>query len=320
MKKVLALMMIAAMLLLGVSCGGTPDESTPGETTTESSTIASETTSAETTASETTSSEETTASEETTSEETTKTPDVPTPTGLPEAYVDFDFSNGMIIDNKGNVTIQNNGAAIVSASVTAGDKTATVDALRVDKSGEHVLCIFNEFNTREEIEAWAEKGFTVEAFYVMGKKGSIQGVVCGTERGGWGIAEDKTGKPYFITGTGENKYNTGAYAKVPSSTTELVHVVAVYDYENKLNLIYINGELISSTSIQGAFYPGASETFNRFCLGADIKTQANPSGSGTVALDFPSPDMTMVDAKIYSAVLTAEQAAAAYENALALLD
>lgn len=114
------------------------------------------------------------------------------------------------------------------------------------------------------MKAWAEKGFTVEAFYVMPiKNGAIQGIVCGTQNGGWGLAEDKTGKPYFITGGG-SKYNNGAYAKKPASTTELVHVVGVYDMENKLCLIYINGELAQQVSIDSKFICGEGNTFNYF--------------------------------------------------------
>lgn len=231
---------------------------------------------------------------------------------LPAAYVDIDFSGGSIVDSKGNVTIRNNGATVKSTVVTAGDKTATVDALRVASSGEYVLCTFDKLKTEADMKSWAESGFSVEAFYVMGKKGSVQGVVCGTESGGWGIAEDKTGKPYFITGVGGNKYNAGAYAKETSSNTELVHVVAVYDYENKQVKIYVNGVLNDSKSISGEYCPGQSEAFNKFCLGNDIKK----TGLGG---DFPCPDMTMVDAKIYEGALTGGQVRTAYENALSAI-
>ena len=237
---------------------------------------------------------------------------------LPDAYVDFDFKDGTVIDTKGNVTIENKGATVGTAAVTAGTKSATVNALRVNNSGEYVLCTFNKLDTGDAVKAWAENGFTVEAFYVMGMKGSIQGVVCGTEYGGWGLAEDRTGTPYFITGYGDNKYNKGAYASAASSTTELVHVVAVYDYVSKLNLIYINGVLAGSTAIEGGFYPGRDEAFNKFCLGADYIAEGRITE--TLKLEFPSSDMTMVDAKIYASALNSEQVKTAYANALAILD
>lgn len=228
---------------------------------------------------------------------------------LPAAYVDIDFAGGAIKDAKGRVTVKNKGASVEKVTVTAGGKSATVDALRVKSSGEYVLCTFNELGSEVAMKQWAQNGFTVEAFYVMGQKGSAQGVVCGTESGGWGVAEDKTGKPYFITGYGSLKYNTGAYAEKASSTSELVHVVAVYDFDNKEESIYVNGVLQSTQAINGDYCNGAGLAFNKFCLGNDIKK----TGEGG---DFACPDMTMVDVKIYDEALTAGQASTAYKNAM----
>ena len=186
-----------------------------------------------------------------------------------------------------------------------------MDALVITASGQNVICTFDDLKTTTDVSLFAEKGFCVEAFYVMGQKGpAVQGVVCGTEKGGWGLAEDKTGKPYFITGYGDDKYNAGSYAKAISSTTELVHVIGVYDFLNQKQLIYVNGVLQQEQAIQGSFYPGQGDAFNMFCLGADVK----PDGS---AGDFISPNMTMVDAKIYSGVLTEAEITIAYNNAIA---
>lgn len=94
-------------------------------------------------------------------------------------------------------------------------------------------------------------------------------------------------------------------------------MVAVYDYENKIQQLYINGVAVGAgTAISGEFVPAGDEAYNLFCLGADYRAQANV---GQYTLDYPCPNMTMVDAKIYSQALTAEQAAAAYEAALASL-
>lgn len=247
------------------------------------------------------------------------------PSQLPEAYVDIDFDDGTISDAKGNVSIENHGASVEKSTVTVGGKTYEVDALRVKESGQYVLCEFYDFSTAQSFKEFAEGGFAVEAFYVMGQKGAAQGVVCATEqypratssapgpRGGWGIAENASGQPYFIT-TASNG-GTAAYISGPTasttSTTELVHVVAVYDYENKVQQLYINGVAVGTgTTFTGEFVPTAeaSGLFNQFCLGADTYT-------GDV-IDFPSVDMTMVDAKIYSQALSGAQAKLAYEAAL----
>ena len=243
----------------------------------------------------------------------------PDPSELPEAYVDFEFTGGTITDAKGKVTVTNNGATAGQTSLTLAGNTYREEELQVTECGQNVLCEFEDFTEAAQMKAWAEGGFAVEAFYVMGNKSSIQGIVCSTERiggvaGGWGIAEN-AGKPYFITGV-TGGYCTGPTASSASSTTELVHVLAVYDYENKLQHLYINGVAVDAgTAITGEFAPAGAEAFNLFCLGADYRAQANVNSQ--YSLDYPCPDMTMVDAKIYSQVLTAEQAKAAYDAAVA---
>ena len=228
-----------------------------------------------------------------------------------EVYVDLDFTNGTVTDSKNNVTVTNNTATVKKTQVSVGGKTAEMDALVITASGQNVTCIFNDLKTTTDVSLFAEKGFCVEAFYVMGQKGSaVQGVVCGTEKGGWGLAEDKTGKPYFITGYGDNKYNAGSYATATSSTTELVHVIGVYDFVNQKQLIYVNGVLQQEQAIKDGFYPGQGDAFNMFCLGADVKADGS-------AGDFISPNMTMVDAKIYTGVLTEAEITIAYNNAIA---
>ena len=308
MKKLLALILALTMLVAVFAACGEKDTPTTASTTeatttekTTETTVTTETTATTTeTTTETTTTETTT--EATTTETTTEEPPVIVVTG-PEAYVDIDFADGKITDTKGNASFTNEGATVGKASVTFGGNTYEVDALSAS-NGKYVVGKFDKLSTSSEMKAWAESGFTVEAFYVMSTKGSAQGIVCGTQNGGWGLAEDKTGKPYFITGGG-SKYNGGAYAKKPASTTELVHVVGVYDMESKLCLIYINGELAQQVSIDSKFICGEGNTFNYFCLGDDIKTTLKGG-------DFPTLGMTMVDAKIYAKALSAEDVTTVY--------
>ena len=93
------------------------------------------------------------------------------PSELPEAYVDINFDGGTITDAKGNVTVTNNGATAGQTSVTLGGNTYTVDALQITESGQYVLCEFKNLANAAQMKAWAEGGFAVEAFYVMGDKG-----------------------------------------------------------------------------------------------------------------------------------------------------
>lgn len=315
MKKVIALVLATLMILSFASCGKTPPAedttaSTPEVTTPEATTP--EVTTPEVTTPEATTPEVTTP-EATTPEVTTpEEPEKPDPSKLPDAYADFDFTGGTIKDIKGKVSIRNMGALVQKTNVTASGKGVSMDALCIRESGQYVICTFDDLSSVSEMKTWAQDGFTVEAFYVMGQKGVAQGVVCGTEaKGGWGIAEDKTGKPYFITGNG-NAYNAGAYAKSASSASELVHVVGVYDFAAKEQRIYINGVLQATTPIGGDYFYGSAGSFNKFCLGGDIKA----TGEGG---DFICSNMTMVDAKIYASALSSEQAERAYQNALSLL-
>ena len=226
-------------------------------------------------------------------------------------YADFDFSGGTVKDALGRIEVTNMGATVENATVIHGGKAYTADALKASED-KYVICKFKELTTQDAFKSWAENGFSVEAFYVMPAKGSVQGIICGTQAGGWGLAEDKTGKPYFITGGGSKYYNSGAYAKKLSSTTELVHVVGVYSISDGKCYIYVNGKLNASVPINSTFKVGADGTFNYFCLGNDI-TKGNVGG------DFPTKGMTMVDGKIYTGALTAEQIAEAYNSALKLL-
>ncbi len=310
MKKLLALILALTMLVAVFAACGEKDTPTTASTTeatttttekTTETTVTTETTATTTETTETTTEETTT--EATTTETTTEKPPVVVVTG-PEAYVDISFADGKITDAKGNASFTNEGATVGKASVTFGGNTYEVDALSASK-GKYVIGKFDKLSTSSEMKAWAESGFTVEAFYVMSTKGSAQGIVCGTQNGGWGLAEDKTGKPYFITGGGSKYYNAGAYAKKPSSTAELVHVVGVYDMANKLCLIYINGELAQQVSIDSKFICGEGNTFNYFCLGADINSLLKGG-------DFPTAGMTMAGAKIYAKALSAEDVTTVY--------
>ena len=231
--------------------------------------------------------------------------------GLPTPYVNFEFADGKITDKMGNVDITNSGATVGATDVKFGGKTNKLGALTVP-AGKYVVCKFNKLNTADEFRNWAEGCFTVEAFYVNSKNSGVQGVVCGTQNGGWGLAEN-AGKPYFITGGNnaggyynkKNSTQTGAYATKVSSTTELVHVVGIYDMANKKSYIYVNGVKNDEINIASSFIVGEGKTFNYFCLGDDITKDL-------VGGDFKTQGMTMVDAKIYDDALTPEQIAKAY--------
>jgi len=242
--------------------------------------------------------------------ETSTTPS--DPSTLPSAYVDFAF-DGTLRDVNAKVDITNHGASLTTTEVSHGGVSKTVPAFVTTSSSSYARCQFKEITSAESMKYMMLGGFTVEAFYLDKNKsdGQTHGVVCGTEYGGWGLAETTARKPYFIVGdgTGSNTYRS-VYATSAVSSTELTHVVAAYDPSSKTISIYINGALQGSSSFSSSFFTGTGDTYNRFCLGADIKTGDN----GT---DFPSSTMVIVDAKIYTTALNATQAALAYHKAKA---
>ncbi len=235
-----------------------------------------------------------------------------TPSAPASLYADIDFTSGSITDSKGMLNITNNGATAGKVSVTHKGKSANVDALTTG-SGKYATCVFKNLTSAGAFTEFASKSFSVEAFFVDKKNdGKIHGIVCGTEYGGWGLATRTTGVPYFIVG--DAKYNTyvSADAKAVASGSELTHLVGVYDYSKKAIKIYVNGTLNAQASISGPFYPGDKTAFNTFCLGADVcTTAADPH--------YPSVDMVIADAKIYSGAMSDSEVSAAYSAAVATL-
>lgn len=227
-------------------------------------------------------------------------------------YADFDFVNGAVLEKNGNINIKMKDAVVKESKVKLDGKEYTIEALNTSKD-KYVICTFNKLTTPNEFKQFAEKGFSVEAFYYAEDNGDIQGVVCGTQTGGWGLAITKDYKPYFITGKGTSgQYNASVTSPTASSKTDLVHVVAVYDVENLTSSIYVNGVLKDTKSIDETFCVGKDLTFNIFCLGADVTIDC-------LGGDFQTKNMTMLDAKIYTGVLEQSDVNTAYANALDML-
>lgn len=231
------------------------------------------------------------------------------PSTLPEPYVDLDFTGGAITDAKGNVSVTNNGATVGKCYIQDDGEEYGIDAITTG-GGKYATCQFKNYSSSETFTSFMNAGFTVEAYF-LDKTGSdvAQGIVCATESGGWGLAERVSGVPYFVVGEGtsSNSYKS-VDAKNAITKGKLVHVAGVYDPFGKLLSIYVDGVLQSSAEIIGSFHAGTGDTFNKFCLGADIKASG---------LDFPSANMTILDAKFYNMALNAAQVGLAHEKTVA---
>lgn len=231
---------------------------------------------------------------------------------LPVVYTDFEFTGGQISDTNNKFTVDMQGATITDTTLTFAGTTKTVSAFRVLEVGQHATLRFKDYNASTMTNFYnSPTGYTIEALYVNYAPGGRQGIVCGTQKAGTGLAE-LDGKPYFYTYAigGDINASSGSAA----SKTELNHAVctAIYDAQSNktYTALYINGELVASGVSNGEIKISTREDIaTALCFGADI---AN-SGKGD---DFQTSDFALVDVKIYSDALNQNQVGTAYQNAV----
>ena len=314
MKKIIALLIVVALVLAFAACNAKPAEETTAAPATEATTTtATETTTTTTTATETTT---TTATETTTTETTTTTATTAEPEPEKLDYVtlaDVDFADGKVVDSCGLINFYNVKGSVSKVDVTHNGKHYTVDAYSVTKKGEAAMGKIESLKTTQETQEFFNRSFTVEVFYVnRAQADAVEAVFCATERGGWGLEDDKGGKPYFIIGVNaDNTYKSVKPGKKLSSS-DITHVLGVFDKELGTVRVYINGEFAGEQDAAGSFYSMKTDYHNVVTLGADV----NKTG---VAGDFTASNMTIVDAKIYQGALGDTDAELAYKLAVEAL-
>ncbi|MCQ2436740.1 MAG: LamG domain-containing protein [Clostridia bacterium] len=317
MKKIISIIIVLSMLAVMVSCGNTvTDQSTEAttvatteavtETTTEATTEA--TTEVATVATTEAVTEATTEATTVATTEATTEAEVPAKVDYDPAYVDIDFDGNEPSDASGEISFQKQGSVSISDGV-----------LNVTAKSSGYICQWNNITSRNDALDFFGNGFTVEAYYlnrepdsvVVNNKVQSQGIICGTDAGGWGLAVANTdagsGVPYFVIYHGNGYIYT--YASSGASTTEYTHVLGVYDMVEMEVRLYVNGELQAVEFIApGNYGVPTTEAYNKFCLGADIKK--------TTADDFCTTDFSMKDAKFYDYAVSDEQAMQIYADAL----
>lgn len=246
-----------------------------------------------------------------------KTGDAPdVPSELPAPYTELDFSGGTLKDSNDKLNITIKGAKVGKTTLTFGGKTKEVDALNISAKGQYAVLKFKEYSASTITEFYnSEKGFSVEGLYINRKPSGSQGIICGTQEGGFGLAA-ASGAPYLYTYVGNT--NTNVQTTYVASNTELTHIVGTIYYsaaENKTySTLYVNGKNMGSLSASGKMKISAStNAANAFCLGADI----DKGGTGA---DFQSTDFSITAVKIYSEALNYKQVETAYNNALSLFN
>lgn len=240
----------------------------------------------------------------------------PLPSELPDTYADIDFTQNGVTDAKNKLDLSVVKGSVVNTPLTFAGKTANVNAFTVTAAGQYVLAKFSEYGADTITNFYnSATGYSVEAVFVNRAYSTSknQGIVCGTQSGGWGIAQNHTsGVPYLYTYVSSGSSSLQAKAATPKN--ELTHVLATFIYsssENKTYIsFYINGELVASDAKTGKIAISSSEkAANAFCLGSDIASD----GSGS---DFPMTDFAITDVKIYAVALNYKQAKTAYNTAV----
>ena len=234
------------------------------------------------------------------------------PSELPAAYADIDFKDGKVEDTKGKLQITVNNAIVGDKELKFAGKTATVPALSVESSGQNAIAKFKDYSASTITDFYnSTTGFSVEGVFINRSPSGSQGAICGTQNGGWGIAQS-SGTPYLFTYVANT--SSKITASKASSTTEMVHVLATFKYDSETNktttALYVDGVLVARDTKAGKIAISASAgAANAFVLGADI--DSNGSGS-----DFKMTNFSIIDTKIYAEALNRNQVQTAYNNAV----
>lgn len=234
------------------------------------------------------------------------------PSELPDTYADIDFNDGKVEDTKGKLQITLNNAVVGNRELTFAGKTATVPALSVEAGGQNVILKFKDYSASTITDFYnSESGFSIEGVFINRAPSGSQGAICGTQNGGWGIAQS-SGVPYLFTYIGSS--SSKITAQKASSTTEMVHALATFKYDSSTNktttALYLDGVLVAKDAKSGKIAISASAgAANAFVLGADIDS----NGFGN---DFKMTNFSIIDTKIYAEALNRNQVQTAYNNAV----
>ena len=235
---------------------------------------------------------------------------------LPIPYIDINFTGGgTILDSMGHVTCTLYNAekgSVVTKNVTFGGKSYEVCALEVREAGGVALLNYDYIESSNQLLELLQDGFTMEAFVVnhnaLSSSDSEQCMVSSCQTGGYN----------FTTHQGQYKmsvYTDGSYRNPtlnkPYSTTELTHLIGIYDPLSQTATLYVNGEIISEVSAPGMMAVAQNEAWQTIALGGDI------NGSGKPTTLCQSMDIT--DFKLYPTPILASQAQVMYEAAVSEL-
>ena len=223
--------------------------------------------------------------------------------------VDADFhADGSITDKNSNTTfIKYNGVQVGNVNVSHNGTNYQTTGMTISNFGQAVMGTLNNITTMSSATSLYQYGLTIEAFVVNKSPSGLQSFMTSTQNGGYGIYIEN-GRPLFETYT-DTSYKDSYASQSTISTTDLTHIVGVYDFVNGKATIYINGVKSNIIDISGSFAAATGSGFNKLGFGADT------DGSG-LPTEFRTSNYVMVDAKVYSSALNGAQVKTAYINAV----
>lgn len=252
-------------------------------------------------------------------EDTQPTPEeiVAPPTAkLPIPFIDIDFNeNGDIYDSAGRVTCllanEANGSVVNKAVVFDGKKY-TVPHFEVRKSGGVAYLRYNGLENSDQLLAHLKDGFTMEAFLVnhkaLASTDNEQCMVSSCQSGGYNFTTHKGQYKFsvYTDGSYKNPYLNSEY-----DTTELTHLVGIYDPASQTSSLYVNGVFVSEIATAGTFTLGKDDAWKTIVLGGDV----NGSGGATTLCE----SFEITDFKLYTQAAQPYQARVMYESAVSEL-
>ena len=185
---------------------------------------------------------------------------------------------------------------------TLGNAVNKNGTCSVALEGEKYVGVFNANSAYigTSLADWYSKmkhGFTVETYVKMADvpSSNYYSLICCDDDGGFTLTYNSSGKLNFAVNVGSKK--TASYSVTAG---EWVHVVGVYDVTSVK--LYVNGELVATTSTSGTYRPPRINS-NNFILGADPYYDYNLYYKSKASMEF---------ANMYSYALTEAEISSLY--------
>lgn len=233
---------------------------------------------------------------------------------MPKPYIDVEFSaDGGFFDAMGHVecTIDDEKkGSVVNELVSIGGKKYKIPHLYIKQKGGVGRLTYNGIGEKTELYELLSDGFTLEVFAVnqnsLNSSAAEQCLAASCQSGGYNFSVYK-GKYTFSVYTG------GQYASAPidgdMDSVNMIHLVGVYDPDEKTATLYVNGEKNAVVPAEGIFGLASGSGWTNIILGGDTTAECETH--------LNSENTRIADYKLYPSAMNELQIKTAYEQTLA---